>query len=102
MALDEKIPSMAGMLASGFDVNTANDAHETAFIHCCANDRLLAARFLVSRGADVNLADHGGTTGLDFARRHASRDFCNWLARVGGRARDSGDYAHRPAGERRS
>jgi ankyrin repeat protein len=95
IALDEDADAMAAMLDAGVDVNTINAAHQTVLMHCCANDRLRAASFLVSRGADVNRADHGGTTAMDFARRHASRDFCDWLARVGGRTGGTGDYAPR-------
>jgi ankyrin repeat protein len=97
-ALDENLPGMAAMLDAGFDVNTANAAHETAFLHCCANDRLRSARFLVGRGADIHLADHGGTTPMDFAARYASRDFRDWLARLGGRTNDAREYDRR-AGE---
>jgi ankyrin repeat protein len=92
LALDENIPGMAAMLGAGFDVNTTNGGQETALLHCCANDRFLAAKYLVSRGADVNLADHGGSTPLDFAGRHASRDFNDWLARAGGRKHGAGAY----------
>ena len=102
LALDENAGGMAAMLDAGFDVNTVNAAHQTVFMHCCANARPRAARLLVARGADVNIADHGGTTAMDFALRHASRDFCDWLARAGGRAGASDDYAHRPAGEHRT
>lgn len=93
LALDENIPGMTAMLARGFDVNTANDAHETVLMHCCANDRLGAARFLVSRGAHVNTPDHGGTTPMDFADRYASRDFRDWLARAGGRTSNADGYS---------
>jgi hypothetical protein len=92
LALDENIPGMAAMLGDGFDVNTTNDGNESAFMHCCANDRFLAAKYLASRGADVNLADHGGTTPLDFAARYASRDFNDWLTRAGGRKHGGGAY----------
>jgi hypothetical protein len=102
LALDENIAGLTAMLDGGFDVNTANAAHETAFMHCCANDRLLAARFLVRRGAAVNLPDHGGTTPMDFAVRHASRDFQDWLIGIGGRTNASADYSHRPPAEHRT
>ena len=102
LALDENAEGMAAMLDAGFDVNSTNAAHQTVFMHCCANDRPRAARVLLARGADVNVSDHGGTTAMDFALRHASRDFCDWLAGAGGRTGDSGDYAHRPAVERRT
>ena len=85
LALDGNAEGMAAMLDAGFDVNTANAAHQTVLMHCCANGRDRAARFLVARGADVNAADHGGTTAMDFALRHASRDLCDWLERAGGR-----------------
>ena len=93
MALDENLPAMAAMLDGGFDVNTTNDAHETTFLHCCANDRFRAAKFLAGRGADVNAADHGGTTPADFAARYASRDFRDWLARAGGRGQGADGYS---------
>jgi ankyrin repeat protein len=92
LALDENIDGMGVMLAAGFDVNTTNDAHETVFIHCCANNRLKAARFLAARGADVNLCDHGGGAPMDYAVRYASRDFTDWLARAGGRRHGSSGY----------
>ena len=92
LSLDEDLAGMAAMLDAGFDVNTANAAHETAFMHCCANDRLRAAKFLASRNADVNAADHGGTTPMDFAVRHASREFRDWLLRIGGRRHDATEY----------
>lgn len=98
LVLDENIAGMTAMLDAGFDVNTHNDDHETAFIHCCANDRLRAARFLVARGADVNQADHGGTTPMDFAARHGSRDFRDWLSRIGGRRHDSAEYSRAASG----
>lgn len=85
LALDENAEGMRAMLDGGFDVNAVNAAHQTALMHCCANDRLRAANFLVARGADVNVSDHGGTTALDFAVRHGSRDLCDWLERVGAR-----------------
>ena len=93
LALNEDIEGMGLMLAGGFDVNTANDAHETVLIHCCANNRLRGARFLAGRGANVNLADAGGGTPFDYAARHASREFQDWLSRVGGRGHGSGGYA---------
>jgi ankyrin repeat protein len=102
LALDENAPAMAAMLDAGFDVNTVNAAHQTVLMHCCANGRSKAARLLVARGADVNVVDHGGTTAMDFAVRHASRDLCDWLARSGARIGASGDYAHRPTGEHRA
>ena len=73
-ALDENAEGMAAMLDAGFDVNAVNAAHQTMVMHCCANDRPRAARLLLARGADVNVSDHGGTTAMDFALRHASRD----------------------------
>ena len=85
LALDENAEGMAAMLDGGFDVNTVNAAHQTVLMHCCANDRRRSAALLVERGADVNAVDHGGTRAMDFALRHASRDLCDWLARVGGR-----------------
>jgi ankyrin repeat protein len=93
LALDENVVGMSAMLAAGFDVNTTNDSHESVFIHCCANNRLKAARFLAARGADINLSDHGGGTPMDFAVRYASRDFADWLARLGGRRHGSSGYA---------
>lgn len=63
LALDENAEGMRAMLDEGFEVNAVNAAHQTALMHCCANDRLRAANFLVARGADVNVSDHGGTTG---------------------------------------
>jgi len=99
LALDENSAGMAAMLDAGFDVNTVNAAHQTVLMHCCANDRLRAARLLVARGANINVSDHGGTTAMDLARRHASRDLCDWLARAGGREGGPADYAHRPVGE---
>jgi ankyrin repeat protein len=85
LALDENAEGMAAMLDAGFDVNAVNPAHETVFMHCCANDRPRAARLLLARGADVNVSDHGGTTAMGFALRHASRTLCEWLERAGGR-----------------
>jgi ankyrin repeat protein len=102
LALDDNAAGMAAMLDAGFDVNTVNAARQTVLMHCCANDRQRAARFLVARGADLNVTDHGGTTAMDFALRHASRDFRDWLAGAGARTWDSGDYSHRQPGERRS
>jgi uncharacterized protein len=102
LALDENAPAMTAMLDAGFDVNTVNAAHQSVLMHCCANGRSKAARLLVARGADVNLIDHGGTTAMDFAVRHASRDFRDWLARAGGRTGPSADYAHRPTAEYRT
>jgi ankyrin repeat protein len=54
-------------------------------MHCCANNRLRAAKFLATRGADVNLADQGGGTAMDYADSYASRAFRSWLSRIGGR-----------------
>jgi len=85
LALDQDTDAMGAMLDGGFDVDAVNDAHETVLMHCCANNRPRAAKFLLARGAGVNLADHGGTTAMDFALRHASRDLCDWLAAAGGR-----------------
>lgn len=93
LALNEDVEGMGLMLAEGFDVNTPNDAHETALIHCCANNRLRAARFLAGRGANINLADAGGGTPMDYAARHASREFQDWLSRVGGRGHGSSGYS---------
>lgn len=92
-ALDEDVAAMAAMLNAGFRVNTTNAARESVFMHCCANNRLRAARFLAGRGADVNLADGGGTTPMDWADRYGSREFKDWLAGVGGRRHGSTDYA---------
>jgi ankyrin repeat protein len=86
LALDQDTDAMGVMLDDGHDVDTVNDARQTALMHCCANNRPRAAKFLVARGAAVNLSDHGGTTAMDFALRHASRDLCDWLAAAGGRA----------------
>jgi ankyrin repeat protein len=86
LALDEDTDAMAAMLDGGFDVDALNDAHQTALMHSCANNRPRAVKFLVARGAGVNLADSGGTTAMDFALRHASRDLCDGLAAAGGRA----------------
>ena len=93
LALNEDTRGMSLMLAEGYDVNTANDAHETVLIHCCANNRLRAARFLAARGADMNLADAGGGTPLDYAVRFASRQFQDWLSRAGGRRHDASGYS---------
>ena len=89
LALNEDLAGMGLMLAEGFDVNMPNDAHETALIHCCANNRLRSARFLAGRGANLNLPDAGGGTPMDYAVRHASREFQDWLSRVGGRRHSS-------------
>jgi ankyrin repeat protein len=97
LALDENLPGMAAMLDAGFDVNAANESHQTVFMHCCANNRLRAAKFLAQRGADVNLADAGGGTAMDFAVSYASRDFTDWLARAGGRRHASTSYDGAPA-----
>jgi ankyrin repeat protein len=93
LALNEDIRGMGLMLDAGFDVNASNHAHETVLIHCCANNRLRAARFLAAHGANVNIADAGGGTPLDYAVRYASRDFQDWLSRVGGRENGAGGYA---------
>ena len=50
LALDENAEGMATMLDAGFDVDGVNAAHQTVLMHCCANDRLPAARFLVGGG----------------------------------------------------
>jgi len=92
LALDEDLPRMAAMLDRGFDVNTTNESHQTTFMHCCANNRLGAAKFLAGRGADLNLADAGGGTAMDFAVSYASRNFTDWLARAGGRGNGSSSY----------
>jgi ankyrin repeat protein len=97
LALEEDLAGLTRMLDAGFGVDTLNAAHQTVLMHCCANDRRGAAKFLVSRGADLNLSDHGGTTALDFARRHASRDLCDWLARAGAVTGTAADFGHRPA-----
>ena len=86
LSLDEDTDAMAAMLDGGFEVDAVNDMHQTALMHCCANNRPRAAKFLVARGAGVNRTDHGGTTAMDFALRHASRDLCDWLAAAGARA----------------
>ena len=96
LALDGDLPGMAAALDGGVDVNAANDSHQTVFMHCCANNRLAAARLLADRGADVNRSDHGGSTPMDFASRYASRDFCDWLRRIGGREYDSTAYTPTP------
>jgi ankyrin repeat protein len=96
LALDEDLPRMAAMLDGGFDVNTTNASHQTVFMHCCANNRLRAAKFLAERGADLNLADAGGGTAMDFAVNYASRNFTDWLARAGGRGNSSGGYGAAP------
>jgi ankyrin repeat protein len=93
LALDEDLSGMAAMLHAGFDVNAANESHQTVFMHCCANNRLRAAEFLARRGADLNLADAGGGTAMDFAVSYASRDLIDWLARAGGRRNSSNHYA---------
>jgi len=85
LALDEDVEGMGAMLDAGYDVNATNHSGETVFSHCCANNRLRAAKFLVRRGAEVNSVDRGGSTPLDSAARHASREFRDWLARIGGR-----------------
>lgn len=93
LALEGDVQGMAALLDAGHDANAANGSRETVFLHCCANNRLAAAKLLVGRGADVNLPDHGGSTPMDFALRHASPGFCAWLERVGGRGHDSSIYA---------
>jgi ankyrin repeat protein len=93
LALNEDLAGMGLMLAEGFDVNMPNDAHETALIHCCANNRLRSARFLAGRGANLNLPDAGGGTPMDYALRHASREFQDWLSRAGGRMDRSSGYS---------
>ena len=91
-ALDENLARLGSMLDDGFDVDAGNELGETVFMHCCANDRLVAAKFLLSRGADVNRSDHGGDTASDWAARNASRAFNAWLARAGGKRRDAVHY----------
>ena len=92
-ALDQDIPAMAALLDAGFDVNALNESHETVLHHCCANDRLRSAQFLVSRGAALNMADANGATPLDWAERYASLNYRAWLAHAGGRTRESIHYA---------
>ena len=96
LALEGDLRGMSAALDAGADVNAANLSHETIFMHCCANNRLEAARLLADRGADVNRQDHGGSTPMDFALRYASRDFCDWLRRIGGREYDSTAYTPTP------
>jgi ankyrin repeat protein len=94
LALDENVAGMGAMLDAGFDVNTANESRQTVFMHCCANNRLRAARLLAARGADLNLADLGGATPMDYAVSYASRAFTGWLDRAGGRSNSSLGYSH--------
>jgi hypothetical protein len=93
LALDENVEGMRAMLDAGFRVDTPNESHQTVFMHCCANNRLRAARYLVARGADVNVADQGGSTPMDYAVGYASRDFTDWLARIGGRRHGAAGYS---------
>jgi ankyrin repeat protein len=93
LALDGDVDGMGKMLDAGFDVNTTNDSHETVFMHCCANNRLRSAKFLVSRGAKVNLADAGGSTATDWSSPYASGEFRDWLKSAGGRRRGAPGYS---------
>jgi ankyrin repeat protein len=93
MALDGDLDGMGKMLDAGFDVNTTNGSRETVFMHCCANNRLRSAQFLVSRGAKVNVGDAGGSTAADWSRQYASGEFRDWLKRAGGRRSDEPGYA---------
>lgn len=90
--LREDTATMVAMLDAGFDVNTANHDGETAFSYCCANNKLVAARFLTSRDANINSVDFGGATPLDWAVCWSSPGFREWLISIGG-VRNS---AHEP------
>ncbi len=83
-ALDEDLNKLAKLLDSGVDINLQNEQGETAFSYCCANNKLLAAKFLQSRGARINTIDKAGGSPLDWAVCWSSPEFREWLVSVGG------------------
>ena len=75
---------MQKMLCKGFDINSSNEAGETAFSWCCQYNKLRSAQFLYKHGANVNVELLGVSTPLDIAVCWASPHFRSWLILVGG------------------
>lgn len=61
------IQTLAALLAQDVDINTRNDKGETALRIACMNNDLPIARFLLDKGADVNMADAEGKSPLSRA-----------------------------------
>jgi len=83
-ALEGNYATMRRLLATGHDINSANDEGETAFSWCCQYNKIRSAQFLYRNGADINLLLSGGITPLDVAYSWASPAFRKWLESVGG------------------
>jgi ankyrin repeat protein len=64
-------------------MNAKNDSGETAFSYTCANDSFQSAKLLHVAGADVNTADAGGGSPLDWALNWASPEFYKWFVAIG-------------------
>jgi ankyrin repeat protein len=82
------IARIAELLDRGLDVNSFNERGETAFSFACVENQLLVAKFLVSRGAEINSVDAGGGSPLDWAVCHSSPEFREWLIGIGGKRHD--------------
>ena len=84
------VAAVARLLDAGQDVNARNERGETAFSYACANNALDVAKYLHSRGADINTIDMGNGSPLDWAVCWSSPQFCQWLEGAGGRRHDVG------------
>lgn len=83
-AIEGNFATMKKLLRKGHNINTSNDAGETAFSWCCQYNRLRSAQFLYKHGADINIILEGNVTPLDIAVCWSSTTFRTWLKSVGG------------------
>ena len=69
--------TLALLLARGADVHArSSEQHGHTALHAAAlHGRLAAVKLLVARGADVQIRTKSGTTPLDLATRHRSREW---------------------------
>lgn len=66
-AKEGDIERMAELLGSGVDINVRNRTNMTALGAALLFDQTEAAEFLISAGADVNIADDSGDTSVHMA-----------------------------------
>lgn len=74
------------------EARARNGTAATPLLSACAGNHTDAAQALVTAGADVNAAQHGGHHPLDNALQHGNTELERVLRRAGARSRD--DVSH--------
>jgi ankyrin repeat protein len=88
-----EVDTIRQLLGQGFDVNTANDADQTAIMLAAKNGSLEAIQVLLEAGADISLRDCIGWNALGYALYKGQKQAGEALRKVWQKPKDIFDAA---------